>query len=182
MENDRTRNMQWYAIKTQNSKEVFVLERIKAELAGDGLGSVVGDSIIPMEKSLSIKDGKKVVKDKIVMPGYIFLETTATGEVNRVMRNITGACGFLKGRDGLIEKMRQREVDKLFKDHREEQELDISSLYIVDEKVKVTDGAFATFLGKVTDVDSERQKLKLQIEIFGRVTDIELNFGQVEKA
>ena len=178
---DNTRNMQWYAIKTQNSKEVFVLERIKSELDGDGLAYVLGESIIPMEKNLSIKGGKKVIKDKIVMPGYIFLETTATGEVNRVMRNITGAGGFLKGRDGRIERMRQIEVDKLFKDHKEEQELDISSLYIVDEKVKVTDGAFSTFIGKVTDVDSNQQKLKLQIEIFGRVTDIELNFEQVGK-
>ena len=173
--------MKWYAIKTQSNKEEYVLERIKAELESDGLGSVIGDSIIPMEKNLTVKGGKKIIKDKIVMPGYIFIETSHTGEINQVMKNITGAGGFLRGRDGSIQHMRDIEVEKLFKDQKREEEIDISKLYIVDEEVKVMEGAFSTFKGIITGVDSDKQKLKVQIAIFGRLTDIELDFGQVEK-
>lgn len=177
----RTKSMKWYVIKTQNNKELHVMDRIKHELEADGLSSVLGDSIIPLEKKFTLKDGKKIIKDKVMMPGYIFLETSATGEINQALRNINGAGGFVRGRDGEISPMRQREVDKLFKDHKVEQELDISKIYVEGEKVKVMDGAFATFEGVITSVDSDRQKLKLQIAIFGRLTPLELNFGQVEK-
>jgi len=178
---EKNKNMKWYVVKTQANREKKVMERLKSELESDGMSNILGDSIIPIEKSLSIKDGKKIIKEKVMMPGYIFIETSATGEVNQILRNINGAGGFVKGRDGSITPMRQREVDKLFSDHKEEQELDVSNLYAVGEEVKVTDGPFATFKGTITDVDNDRQKLKMQVSIFNRVTDMELTFGQVEK-
>lgn len=173
--------MNWYVIKVQNNRELKVLEKIKQELEADNLSHVLGGSIVPVEKQLSMRNGKKIMRDKIVYPGYIFLETNALGEINTLLRQIDGAGGFVKQRDGSITPMRSREVEKLFKDQQIEDDIDISKLFTEGEEVKVVDGAFATFKGTIRSVNADRQKLSVGISIFNRITDIDLDFAQVEK-
>jgi len=174
-------NMNWYVIKVQNNREQKVLQKIIEQLESDGLSHVIGGSIVPVEKHVTMKNGKKQFKDKVVYPGYIFLETNAIGEINNVIRQTDGAGGFVKQRDGSIIPMRTREVEKLYKDQQKEDDIDITKLFVSGEEVKVIDGAFASFKGSIKEINADKQRLKVEIAIFNRMTDIDLDFAQVEK-
>jgi transcriptional antiterminator NusG len=173
--------MNWYTIRVQNNKERSVLEKLASEVKFANLNEKIGRSIIPTEKVVSVKNGKKVFKEKILFPGYIFVETSAKGELNNLLKNINGASGFVRTRSGEIIPMKEYEVKKILDEQVENANIDYNKLFVMDEMVEIIDGPFSTFKGKITKLDIEKEKVKLEVSIFGRPMDVDLNITQIKK-
>lgn len=178
---EASETMNWYAVRTQNNKERSVLERLKAETKFSKLESKLGRTIIPTEKVFSVKDGKRIIKEKIVYPGYIFIETSAKGELINLLKGINGAAGFVRTRSGEIMPMKDYEVKKIIVEQEETDTKDLSTVFIIGEEIEITDGPFASFKGKIDQIEQEKQKVKILVLIFGRATVVELNFSQIKK-
>lgn len=173
--------MNWYTIRVQNNKERSVLEKLTNEVKFANLNEKLGRSIIPTEKVVSVKNGKKVFKEKILFPGYIFVETSSKGELNNLLKNINGASGFVRTRSGEIIPMKEYEVKKILDEQVENANIDYNKLFVLDEMVEIIDGPFSTFKGKITKIDLDKEKVKLEVAIFGRPMDVDLNLTQIKK-
>ena len=173
----------WYVLKTVSGKEAKVKEYIEAELKHNPfLSQFVSQIVIPMEKhAVQRSDGKRVVKEKVSLPGYIFVEAEMKGDVAHTLRFMPNVLGFLGGLDN-PSPVKQSEINRMLGTVEETEladEIDIP--YMVDETVKVTDGPFSGFSGVIEEVNTEKHKLKVMVKIFGRKTPLELGFMQVEK-
>lgn len=174
----------WYVLRTVGGKEKKVKEYIESEISNTDLEKFVGQVLIPTEKIFVVRNGKKIMKERIFTPGYIYVEAALTGEIPHILRGITNVIGFLgdtKGGDPTA--MRQSEVNRILGKVDElankDEEFDIP--YYVGESVKVTDGPFNGFTGTIEEVNTEKKKLKVMVKIFGRKTPVELSYMQVEK-
>lgn len=173
--------MNWYAIRVQNNKERSVLEKLHYEIKFSNISDKLGKTIIPTEKIVVIKNGKKIFKDKIVYPGYIFIETSAKGEVANLLKIIKGAAGFVRTRSGDITPMKDSEVKSILHEQEITDTKDLTNIYVLDEEIEITDGAFSSFKGKISKLDLEKEKVSVQVSIFGRPTNVDLNFLQIKK-
>ena len=143
----------------------------------------MGRSLIPTEKVFSVKNGKKIAREKIIYPGYIFIETNAVGEISNFLKAINGAAGFVKTKSGDITPLKEYEVLKMMTDQEETNNITTTtSLFSVGENVKVTEGAFSSFMGKITHVDQEKGRVKVEVMIFSRPTEVELDYLEVERS
>ena len=139
--------------------------------------------LIPTEKVVSIRNGKKVVKDRNYFPGYVLIEAVLLDEIIPVIQNVTNVLDFLKERDGKPIPMRQSEVNRILGKMDDLVDTGENSVerFMLGEPVKVIDGPFSSFSGIVEDVNDEKKKLKVTVKIFGRKTPLELSFSQVER-
>ncbi|MDN0022349.1 transcription termination/antitermination protein NusG [Leyella lascolaii] len=172
----------WYVLRAVSGKEAKVKEYIEAEMKHNTLLSThVSQIIIPMEKHASLRNGKRVIKEKISLPGYVFVEASLVGDVAHTLRFMPNVLGFLGGLDN-PSPVPQADINRML-GTAEETELvdDVNIPYVVDETVKVIDGPFSGFSGVIEEVNSEKRKLKVMVKIFGRKTPLELGFMQVEK-
>jgi len=143
----------------------------------------VSQVLIPTEKVIQIRNGKKTTKERSFYPGYILIEAQLTGEIPHVIRNITGVIGFLgesKGGDPVP--MRIGEVNRILGkvDELTESEGTMTTQYTVGESVKVINGPFNGFNGIIEEILEDKRKIKVTVKIFGRKTPLELNYGEVE--
>jgi len=169
----------WYTVKVHNNHEQKVCDRIVLEM--DRLKKDI-KVLIPKERIFYAKDGKKKFKEKMIYPGYIFVETDYIGDLTAIVRETTGATNILKKKeDGSPITLRHSEVIKLLKGEEEIKAPVSDELYIVGETIKILSGAFETFNGKVDNIDFENKKIKVHVSIFGRQTPVELDFDQVTK-
>ena len=173
----------WYVLKTVSGKEAKVKEYIEAELKHNAqLSQFVSQVVIPMEKhAVQRSDGKRVVKEKVSLPGYIFVEAEMKGDVAHTLRFMPNVLGFLGGMDN-PSSVKQSEVNRML-GNAEETEIvnEVAIPFEVNDTVKVTDGPFNGFSGVIEEVNSEKRKLKVMVKIFGRKTPLELGFMQVVK-
>ncbi|MBR7066672.1 MAG: transcription termination/antitermination factor NusG [Prevotella sp.] len=173
----------WYVLKTVSGKEAKVKEYIEAELKHNAqLSQFVSQVVIPMEKhAVQRSDGKRVVKEKVSLPGYIFVEAEMKGDVAHTLRFMPNVLGFLGGMDN-PSPVKQSEVNRML-GNAEETEIvnEVAIPFEVNDTVKVTDGPFNGFSGVIEEVNSEKRKLKVMVKIFGRKTPLELGFMQVVK-
>lgn len=172
----------WYVLRAVSGKEAKVKEYIEAEMKHNTLLSThVSQVIIPMEKHASLRNGKRVIKEKISLPGYVFVEASLVGDVAHTLRFMPNVLGFLGGLDN-PSPVPQADINRML-GTAEETELvdDVNIPYVVDETVKVIDGPFSGFSGVIEEVNSEKRKLRVMVKIFGRKTPLELGFMQVEK-
>ena len=173
----------WYVLRAISGKEHKVKEYVDYEIAHTDLSDFVSQVLIPTEKTVQIRNGKKVVKEKSYLPGYVLVEVALVGEVAHHLRNIPNVLGFLGGLDNPTP-LRQSEVNRILGTMDEMQEVsmeDTTVLFTVGESVKVNHGPFSGFSGIIEEVSKEKRKLKVMVKIFGRKTPIELDFMQVEK-
>ena len=172
----------WYVLRAVSGKEAKVKEYIEAELKHNTLlQSHVFQVLIPMEKQSSLRNGKRVEKEKISLPGYVFVEANLKGDVAHTLRFMPNVLGFLGGLDN-PSPVPQSDINRMLgAAENTELENDINIPYSVDETVKVTDGPFSGFTGVIEEVNTEKHKLKVMVKIFGRKTPLELGFMQVEK-
>ena len=174
---------QWYVLKTVSGKEAKVKEYIEAELKHNPqLSQYVSQVVIPTEKHATQKsDGKRVVKEKVSLPGYIFVEAEMVGDVAHTLRFMPNVMGFLGGLDN-PSPVKQSEINRML-GNAEETEIvnEVTIPFEVNETVKVTDGPFSGFSGVIEEVNTEKRKLKVMVKIFGRKTPLELGFMQVVK-
>ena len=172
----------WYVLKAVSGKEAKVKEYIEAEIKhNDLLQKHVSQVLIPMEKHASLRNGKRVEKEKISLPGYVFVEAPLVGDVAHTLRFMPNVLGFLGGLDN-PSPVPQTDINRML-GAAEETELanTVDVPYLVNETVKVTDGPFSGFEGVIEEVNTEKRKLKVMVKIFGRKTPLELGFMQVEK-
>lgn len=174
--------MNWYAIRTQNNKEKSVLEKLNLEVNKSGAQTIVGRTLVPVEKVFMSKNGKKFLREKTIYPGYVFVETSALGEVSNMLKSIQGATGFVKSRSGDIEPIKDYEVKNLLQVEDDKREIieNIKNFNEGDE-VTITHGAFEGFKGKIQESIVDKNRIKVGVLVFGRITSIELDNDQVER-
>ncbi|MCM1355810.1 MAG: transcription termination/antitermination protein NusG [Staphylococcus sp.] len=174
----------WYVLRAISGKEAKVKEVLDGAIRNTGLGNYVFQVLIPTEKVMSVRNGKKVVKEKNLYSGYVFVECILTGEVLYELRNTTNVIDFLRGRgkNAAPEALRESEVLRMMGTADDMIDTtDDGNDYMVGETVKVTFGPFNGFSGTIEEVNRERKKLKVMVKIFGRKTPLELENSQVER-
>ncbi len=174
----------WYALRVISGKERKIKEYIDLEVQRAGWGDVVTQVLVPTKKVYKIKSGKKVISERNMLPGYILVQADPdkfTSDIVQAIANVPNVIHFL-GRNEPIP-MRDAEANRLLGKVDESQAADEQILepFIVGEAVKITDGPFNEFIGEVQEVNEEKKRLKVVVKIFGRPTEVELNFMQVEK-
>jgi transcriptional antiterminator NusG len=176
--------MKWYVVRAIGGQENKVKAYIETEISRVGLSDYVSQVIVPTEKVIQIRDGKKVNREKVYFPGYIMVEANLSGEVPHVIKGITGVIGFLgEVKGGEPVPMRKAEVNRMLGkvDELSIQDENIAIPFNIDETVKVIDGPFNGFDGTIEKVNEEKRKLEVMVKIFGRKTPLELSYMQVEK-
>ncbi|KQT23763.1 antitermination protein NusG [Chryseobacterium sp. Leaf405] len=176
--------LKWYVLKAISGQENKVKNYIETEIKRLGFEQYVTQVVIPMEKVIQIRNGKKVPKERPYYPGYLMIEAELMGEIPHVVKNIPGVISFLsltKGGDPVP--MRKSEVNRMLgrMDELSEFASDMEIPYIVGENVKVIDGPFNGFNGTVEKILEDKKKIEVSVLIFGRKTPMELSYVQVEK-
>ena len=179
---------QRYVLRAIGGKEKKVKEYIDAEVRHLNLEHLVSQVLIPTEKVYTIRNGKKVSKERVSYPGYVLVEAAMVDEVPYVLRNTPNVLGFLgetkeESQRLIATPVREAEVARILGrvDQMSAGEEENEIPFFVGETVKVTDGPFSSFSGIIESVDEERKKLTVSVKIFGRKTPMELSFMQVEK-
>ena len=175
--------MKWYVLRAVSGKEGKVKEFIDAaKKHNDVLEANVGEVLLPTEKYAMLRNGKRVIKEKLFLPGYVLVQATLQGEVAHMLRFIPNVLGFLGGMDN-PQVVRQSEINRILGTAEETtiESAEINIPYTVDETVKVIDGPFSGFSGVVDEILEDRSKVKVIVVIFGRKTQLELSFTQVTK-
>ena len=175
--------MKWYVLRAVSGKEAKVKEYLEALMKHDPvLEANVGQILLPTEKYAQLRNGKRVVKEKLFLPGYVLVEANLQGEVAHTLRFTPNVLGFLGGMDKPTP-VRQADINRILGTAEETaiRTEEVSIPYNVDDSVKVTDGPFSGFTGIIEEVNTEKHKLKVNVKIFGRKTPLELSFNQVEK-
>ena len=173
--------MKWYVLRAMTGKETKVKEYIDAAVNNGVYSGYVGQTLVPTEKVVQVRNGKRVVSDHVLYSGYVYVQAVMVGEIAYALRNVPNVMGILGGMDHPAE-VRQAEIDRLL-GAAEQQDIDLetSVSFMVGEQVKVIEGPFSTFNGVVNEVNLERKKLTVLVKVFGRETALNLGFGQVEK-
>lgn len=174
----------WYSLRVISGKERKIKERIELEIKRSGWDDIVSQVLVPSEKVYKIRNGKKVILDRNILPGYILLEADPerfTAEIVQAISNMPNVIHFL-GRNNPIP-MQESEANRMLGKVDESQGLVESMVepFIEGEMVKIIDGPFNDFVGDIKEINEEKKKLKVIVKIFGRGTEVELNFMQVEK-
>ncbi len=174
----------FYILRAVTGKEYKVKEKLEADMAYTDLGRYVSQVFVPTEKVVSQRNGKKIVKERPSLPGYIIVEAALVGDVAYRLRNTEGVIGFLGGsRRTEPEPMKRSEVERLMSRADEialgEGEYEIE--FFVGDVVKVVDDAFAGCEAIVEEVTAEKRKLKVKVKMFGRQIPLELGYAQVIK-
>ncbi|MBI5916915.1 MAG: transcription termination/antitermination factor NusG [Bacteroidetes bacterium] len=175
----------WYSLRVISGKEKKIKERIELEIKRNEWTDFITQVIVPTEKVYKIRTGKKVISERNILPGYILVEADParfTGEVVQAIANVPNVIHFL-GKNTPIP-MQNSEANRLLGKVDESKDAGEQMLepFLVGETVKIVDGPFADFIGDVQEVNEDKKKLKVIVKIFGRGTEVELNFMQIEKS
>ncbi len=169
----------WYAIHTYAGYENAVARNLKQRIESLGMEDKIFNVIVPTEKKIKIKGGKRAPEEEKIYPGYVLVEMIVTDVSWYVVRNTPRVTGFV-GSGVFPVPLEKKEVDALFERMSKgntEHTIDVA----VGDLIKVTDGPFKDFEGKVSEVDTQRGKIKVLVSMFGRETPVELDFLQVRK-
>ena len=171
----------FYVLRSVSGKENKVKEFIEVEISKGDLKDYISQVIIPTEKVVTVRNGKRVVKERAYLPGYVVIEAALVGEVMHFLKNLNYAIGFLG--EGKPVPLRPSEVNRILGtvDELQDQPEEMDVEFYVGETVKVTHGPFSGFMGVVEEINTEKKKLKVMVKIFGRKTPLELGYLQVEK-
>ncbi len=184
MAENNTEN-KWYVVRAVSGQENKIKAYIENEISRLGMDNFVEEILVPQEKVVQIRNGKKVTKDKTYFPGYIMIKANLAGEIPHIIKSVTNVIGFLgETKGGEPIPMRQSEVNRMLGKVDElslQDESDIIIPFIHGENVKVIDGPFNGFDGTIEKINEEKRKLEVMVRIFGRKTPLELSYMQVEK-
>lgn len=171
----------WYIVQTYSNFERKVAESIREKVAAQGLDDIFEDVLVPTEKVVEVRRGRKVDAERKFFPGYVLVKMELTDEAFHLIKNTPKVTGFL-GSDNKPIPISEAEAQAILQQVQEGVDRPKPSIsFEVGEQVRVSDGPFASFNGLVEEVDEERARLKVEVSIFGRATPVELEYGQVEK-
>ncbi|WP_040203215.1 transcription termination/antitermination protein NusG [Neobacillus jeddahensis] len=172
----------WYVVHTYSGYENKVKANLEKRVESMGMADKIFRVVVPEEEETEIKNGKKKVVKRKVFPGYVLVEIVMTDDSWYVVRNTPGVTGFVgsAGSGSKPTPLLPEEVVGLLKRMGvEEKRVDID--YEISETVRVKEGPFANFTGSIEEMDKDRAKLKVLVNMFGRDTPVELDFTQIEK-
>jgi transcription termination/antitermination protein NusG len=179
-ENRTEQKMRWYVVHTTSGHEKKVAEALKQRVEVSNLGNCFGDVLVPIRNKIVIQDGKKKKVPEIIFPGYLLVQMKVTDESWYMVRNTDGITGFI----GAAKKptpISDREVEAITK-FSEIETLKYEANFSVGAAVKITEGPFTDFIGKVQTIDEEKGRLTVLVSIFSRETPVDLEFTQVKQA
>jgi transcription termination/antitermination protein NusG len=169
----------WYAIHTYSGYEDAVAKNLKQRVDSLGMDGKIFDVLVPKEKKIKIKDGKKKITEEKIYPGYVLVEMIVTDDSWYVVRNTPNVTGFV-GVGTTPVPVSFAEIEVLKKRMGVETPQYLIEVEIGDA-IKITDGPFKDFDGKVSEIDREKGKIKVLVNMFGRDTPVELDSMQIKK-
>lgn len=174
----------WYIVHAYSNFEKKVAEDIEHKAKQKGLSDKIEQIVVPTEKVVEIRRGKKVDAERKFFPGYVMMKAELTDAVISLVKNTPRVTGFL-GEDRATAKpvpISDAEANRILHQVQEGVERPKPSVtFEIGEQVRVSDGPFASFNGSVQEVEEERSRLKVEVSIFGRAVPVDLEFSQVEK-
>lgn len=164
--------MKWYVIKVQSGKEKKTKELIEKELSLNKKESVISTLLIPSQKTIQIRKGKKINVDKNLFPGYLFIECESINEVESNIKHVNGVASILK------QPLTKTEVDRML---GQEEVKENDETVFLNQTVKIIEGPFDSFIGTIKELDDKKKKAKVVVLVFGREVTLELTFSQIMK-
>ena len=179
---------QWFVIQTLSGQENKVKDSIEKRIKPEEMGEFVREVLVPMEKVVEVRNQKKTVSNRKLWPGYVFVEMILLDADKRVIekpwyfiKETPGVIGFVGGEPPIPTPTDEVEAIKAQISASEETEKPKVS-FAVGETIKINNGPFLNFSGVIEEIEPDRGKLKVTVNIFGRNTPVELEYWQVEKA
>jgi transcriptional antiterminator NusG len=178
----RNPKAQWYIVHAYSNFEKKVAESIREQATRQGLEAEFEDIRVPTEEVVEVHRNKKRVREQRHFPGYVLVKMNLTDDAYHLVKNTPKVTGFL-GAQNKPQPVSEREVERILGHVQEVAAARPRRMitYEIGERVRVTDGPFATFDGMVEEVDEERGRLKVSVTIFGRATPVDLEYNQVDK-
>lgn len=174
--------MHWYVIQAYSGYEGQVVRALHEYIAREGLESKFGEILVPTEEVVEVKDGKRRKSERKFFPGYVLVQADMDEEVWHLVNSVPRVIGFVGGKSDRPSPISEREANQILNRIAQAEEGPrLKVLYEVGEEVRVIDGPFNEFNGTVTEVDSDKGRIKVSVMIFGRATPVDLEFSQVEK-
>ena len=176
-----TAPLRWYVVHAYSGMEKAVERNLRERIDRAGMQDQFGRILVPTEEVVEVKNGKKSVTERRFFPGYVLVEMVMTDQSWYVVRNTPGVTGFV-GSHGAGSKpapLLDEEIQTILRSVGMTRNADFDAE--VGDTITITEGAFAGQVGKITEIDSEKMKLHAMIDVFGRETDAELSFDQVER-
>lgn len=178
------KDKKWYVVRAVSGQENKVKEYIEREISHQGMEDLVSEVLVPTEKVIQVRNGKKITKERVYFPGYIMVLANLVGEVPHMIKSINGVIGFLgETKGGEPVPLRRSEVNRMLGkvDELSVKADNVAIPFTIGETIKVIDGPFNGFNGTVEKINEEKRKLEVMVKIFGRKTPLELSYMQVEK-
>ncbi len=174
--------MKWYVVQAYSQYEMRVKQLITERIERAGLEDFFGQILIPTEEVSEVREGKRRTSERKFFPGYVLVEMEMNDETWHLVKDTPNVSGFIGGTSDKPFPLTQKEVDAIM----QRMEDGVTSpkprtLYEVGEEIRIVDGPFSDFNATVENVNYEKSRLKVSVEIFGRATPVELEFYQVEK-
>lgn len=171
----------WYVVNVYSGSEKKVAESIREQAVLKKMDDKILEVLVPTEQVVEVRKGTKVNAEHKFFPGYILVKMEMNDDTWHIVKDTPRVSGFL-GSHNKPQPIREKEVMRIMSQIEEGIERPTTEIYFeIGEQIRVTDGPFATFIGTVNEVDTEKTRLKVSVTIFGRETPVELEFNQVEK-
>lgn len=169
-------NAKWYVIRTYSAYEAFVQKNVEKMIENNGLQDFIFDISIPTEQAIVEKNGKRKVVERKKFPGYVFVKMVYTDQLGYLIRTIRGASGFV-GPEGKALPLTIEEVKRMGLEKIHEADFHVE----IGDNVRIVSGPLETFLATVEEIYPDKEKVKVVVQMFGRQTPVELEYGQIEK-
>jgi transcription termination/antitermination protein NusG len=171
----------WYIIHTYSGFENKVAESLRTRSLAFGFADKLGQILIPTEEVVELRNGKKVTSKRMLYPGYVLVEMEMSDELWHAVKNTPRVTGFVGGGNTPVPLTADEVNGVLYRQTTAAEKPRPKLTFEKNETVRIIDGPFTNFSGKVDEVNSERNTLRVMVTIFGRSTPVELDFLQVEK-
>ena len=172
----------WYVVHAYSGFEKSVQKTLKERIEREGMSDYFGQVLVPVEEVVDVKNGRKTISERKFFPGYVLVEMEMTDASWHLVKSTPRVTGFIGGSANNPLPITQREVDAILQQVQTGVEKPKPKVqFEVGQQVRVNEGPFADFNGVVDEVNYERNKLRVSVQIFGRETPVELEFAQVEK-
>jgi transcriptional antiterminator NusG len=172
---------QWYIIHTYSGFEHKVAESLRSRAQAFGFAEKIGNVLIPTEEVVEMRAGRKVISKRLLYPGYVLVEMAMDDQLWHEVKNTPRVTGFVGGGNNPVPLTADEVNSILFRQASSAERPRPKQTFEKNETVRIVDGPFASFSGKVDEINSERDTLRVMVTIFGRSTPVELEFTQVEK-